>query len=83
MKNLTATHFTRRIDELGRIVLPKELRDKAHIPEKGSVDISYSDGKIIIENEKPHCLICGSTDNINKNISICSKCIEQIKNDEI
>lgn len=45
------SYFLRKIDELGRIVLPIEIREKLEIKEADTLKIYIQDGKIVIENK--------------------------------
>lgn len=75
---------TRKIDELGRIVLPLEARSTLNIGTKQNLDIYLNDDSIIIRKntEQPTCAICGDSD-IElieiKHSSICITCISEIK----
>ena len=78
MKNLG---IIRRVDELGRIVIPKEIRDVLNINFGSSVEIFIDEGKIILEKYNRCCLLCNSEKEL-KNYNgknICSKCIKEIK----
>lgn len=71
MKNLG---IVRKMDELGRIVIPKEIRDKYGLEEGTEIEINtIKDGNIILRKHKdtscPNCLTrCEHTDNF------CSNC---------
>ncbi|MDA2178499.1 AbrB/MazE/SpoVT family DNA-binding domain-containing protein [Bacillus cereus] len=67
---MKATGVTRRVDELGRIVLPKELRRTLGIVEKDPIEIFVEDEKIILQKYKSYdaCTITG--DISEKNISL-------------
>ncbi|MED3635165.1 AbrB/MazE/SpoVT family DNA-binding domain-containing protein [Bacillus thuringiensis] len=67
---MKATGVTRRVDELGRIVLPKELRRTLGIVEKDPIEIFVEDEKIILQKYKSYnaCAITG--DISEKNISL-------------
>ena len=82
MKNANTEIHSRQIDTLGRIVLPKVLRDKAHISTHEKANVYYEDGRIIIEKEEKYCHICGNAKDVKESIGICQNCIEHIKNDE-
>lgn len=61
---MKATGIVRKVDELGRIVLPKELRRTLGIGEKDPMEI-YTDGKgIILRKYAPGCAFCGSVNGI-------------------
>ncbi|PEE11078.1 MULTISPECIES: AbrB/MazE/SpoVT family DNA-binding domain-containing protein [Bacillus cereus group] len=69
---MKSTGVTRKIDELGRIVLPKELRRTLGIAEKDPIEIFVEDEKIILQkyNTYDACAITG--DISEKNISLAN-----------
>ena len=69
----------RKVDELGRIVLPVDIRAKIGITPKSSISIYEDGGKIILCKTEPSCKLCGCTDGINEDLHICSDCMERIK----
>jgi transcriptional pleiotropic regulator of transition state genes len=73
------TQFVRKLDNMGRIVLPAEYRKKTGITDLSEVRITENDGKIIIEKLNPKCKICGSEENVNAEMSVCEECIAKIK----
>ena len=78
---MKSTGIIRNIDELGRLVVPKELRNKLGIAKNDPVEIYVEGEKIIIMKYLPVCHFCGSTDNISsfKTKKICASCIREIK----
>ncbi len=70
----------RKIDELGRIVLPIELRRVLGIEEKDPVEIYVEDDKVILQKYSEACLFCGQTKNVKKfkGKNVCEKCIKDI-----
>ena len=74
MKN---TGIIRRLDGLGRIGIPKEIRDKFDIKEKTKVDISVLGSKIIMQKCEDSCFICNSNKYLIEfqNKLICKNCI--------
>ena len=75
------TGITRAVDQIGRVVVPKEIRDTLDIKREDSVEI-FTEGKdIILRKYQPGCYICGSMDDVIEfgNGKICRKCIEKIK----
>ena len=73
---------SRKIDELGRIVLPKEMREVLQIQENMVIDIINNDDSIVIKKHVPHCCICGNTESCELKINskyICSACVSEIK----
>ena len=72
--------IVRKIDELGRIVLPIELRNKMDINTKDSVEIFVDNDKIILKKYQPCCVFCGNADNVTmfKGKRVCRDCIEEM-----
>ena len=54
----------RKIDELGRIVLPKELRQTLQIKEQDPVEIFSEGNRIILIKHLPSCIFCGGTQGV-------------------
>ena len=71
--NMKSTGVVRRVDELGRIVLPIEIRD--------AVEIFIENDKIILKKYEPACLFCGNADGITtfEGKLICRNCIDKLK----
>ena len=78
---MKSTGIVRKVDELGRIVLPIELRRTLGIAEKDASEI-YVDGEnIVLKKYEPACIFCNNAKDIIvfKNRNICSKCISELK----
>jgi transcriptional pleiotropic regulator of transition state genes len=78
---MKSTGIVRKVDELGRVVLPKELRDTMDIKEKDPLEI-FVDGEIILlKKYEPSCIFChNAKDVINyKGKNICEACLEELK----
>ena len=73
--------MVRPIDELGRVVLPKEIRRSFDLSPKDSVEIFTDGDKIILQKYAPACIFCGNADNViyYNNKRICADCIDKIK----
>ena len=78
---MKSTGIVRNIDELGRIVVPKELRKKLGIANTDPVEIYVEGEKIILTKYLPVCHFCGSDESVTefKEKSICRECIKAIK----
>ena len=77
-----ATGIVRRIDNLGRIVVPKELRTTMEIDVKDPIEIYVSrDGEIILQKYRPSCVFCDSKEDVieYKDKNVCKKCIKKLK----
>lgn len=80
-----ATGIVRKVDELGRIVLPIELRRTLEINEKDDLEIYVEGASIILRKYRPTCVFCNGAKNIitYKGKNICPRCLKGIKNLEI
>jgi len=71
----------RKFDELGRIVIPKEIRRKFDIDNPNdSVEFFADDDKIIIKKYSPSCVFCGKVDDfveLSKK-SVCKECVKKL-----
>lgn len=77
---MKSTGIVRRVDELGRVVLPKELRKVLNINEKDPLEI-YTDGEqIVLKKYTPGCYFCGNDDDLKEfgGVHICKKCRKAI-----
>ncbi|MCU9810244.1 AbrB/MazE/SpoVT family DNA-binding domain-containing protein [Paraclostridium sp. AKS46] len=70
----------RNIDSLGRVVLPKEMRNRLQLKENQAVNIKLFENYIQIEKTKVSCFFCGSTENLKnyKGSTICMECLKEI-----
>ena len=77
---MKATGIVRRIDDLGRIVVPKELRRTLNIVEQDAMEIFTEGDTIILRKYNPGCIFCNSNENVQMHNEkmICSKCIKEI-----
>ena len=68
---------TRKIDSLGRVVLPIELRKELDIGDKTDIDICVNGNQIILKKNEPSCKICGAVSELKQmknNIFVCADC---------
>ena len=74
---MKSTGIVRKVDELGRIVLPIELRRTLGIEEKDRIEIFVDGESIILRKYQPACIFCDNAkDIINyKGKNICPNCI--------
>ncbi len=77
---MKSTGIVRNIDELGRVVVPKELRRKLGIANTDPVEIFCEEDKIIIKKYIPVCHFCGSSEGLveYREKRICSTCISEL-----
>lgn len=74
---MKSTGIVRKVDELGRIVLPIELRRTLDIAERDTLEIFVSDDTILLRKYQPTCVFCDSGRNITsyRGKNICAACI--------
>ena len=78
---MKSTGIVRKVDELGRIVLPIELRRTLEIAERDSLEICVEGSTIILKKYEPACIFCGDAkDVVNyKGRNICRTCLDEMK----
>lgn len=81
MKN---TGIVRILDDLGRVVVPRELRRSLQIENGDEIEIFTEEDRIILKKYKPGCVICGSMDNLVdfRGRPICELCRKMIMEEE-
>lgn len=77
---MKATGIVRKVDELGRIVVPIELRRSLGIGDRDAVEMFMEENSIIIRKHQPACVFCGSTDETVefKQKIVCKECIDSM-----
>ena len=77
---MKSTGIIRRVDELGRVVIPIELRNKFGIDEKDPIENNVEGSNIVLKKYEPNCVFCGNSKNLTeyKGKLICDKCSKQI-----
>ena len=77
---MKATGIIRRVDELGGVVIPIEIRNQFNIIEKDPIEIYVDDSSIILKKYEPNCVFCGSTDDLieYKGKLVCKKCSKEL-----
>ncbi len=74
------TEYVRKIDKLGRIVVPMEYRKRCGLDIDDEASITEENGRIIIKRKIPACKLCGATEKLNSEVSLCEECIKRVKN---
>jgi transcriptional pleiotropic regulator of transition state genes len=78
---MKATGIVRRIDDLGRVVIPKEIRRTMRIREGDPLEI-FTDGEnVVLRKYNPACVFCGDASDVIyfNSKRVCRKCLEQLK----
>jgi len=78
---MKSTGMTRQVDELGRVVLPIELRRTLDIAEKDALEIFVDGATIILKKYEPGCIFCGEANNVVdfKGKNICKGCLKELE----
>lgn len=79
---MKATGIVRKVDELGRIVLPIELRRTLGIEERDALGIYLDGNSIVLKKYEPSCVFCGETNHLSpfRGKVICDACVLGIRN---
>ena len=74
--------IVRKIDELGRIVLPIETRKRLELSAGDGVEIFVERDRVILKKYEPSCIFCGEVDDVvnYSDKKICRRCLEELKN---
>lgn len=77
---MKSTGIVRKVDELGRVVLPIELRRTLDIKQKDALEIYVDGERIILKKYSPACIFCGEADAIMyfKGKNVCPHCASQL-----
>ena len=78
MKNNTG--MSRKVDELGRIVIPKEIREKFEIKTNDRMNIYVVNDVISLMKDSKKCIFCSSTKDliVHNNKHVCNKCMQKL-----
>lgn len=79
-ENVKPAGVVRKVDQLGRIVLPKSLRKRYLMNEGDPVEIFVQGDHIILERYRPKCVFCGSMVDVRdfKERYVCGVCMEEM-----
>ncbi len=77
---MKSTGIIRKVDDLGRIVLPIELRRTLDIEERDELEIYMENDRIILQKFEPACLFCGSSRNLvtHRRKNVCRECVKKM-----
>ena len=78
---MKATGIVRKVDELGRVVIPIELRNKFDIKVKDPIEIFVDSNAIVLKKYEPNCIFCGHSKDLIEynNKLVCKKCVEKLE----
>ena len=77
---MKSTGIVRKVDELGRIVLPIELRRTLDIADRDSLEIYVDGSSIILKKYEPACIFCSSASDVVvwKGKNVCRNCLDEL-----
>jgi AbrB family transcriptional regulator, transcriptional pleiotropic regulator of transition state genes len=82
---MKATGIVRRIDDLGRVVLPKEMRDTFGWNPGTPIEVFVDGEAVVLRKYAPGCSLCGNVDTPMTNLypqkAICTSCVDIIVKD--
>ena len=78
---MKSTGIVRKVDELGRIVLPIELRRTLEIEEKDALEIYVDGSSIVLRKYEPSCIFCGDARNVTsfRGKNLCASCLRELQ----
>jgi len=78
---MKSTGIVRKVDELGRVVLPIELRRNLNIAEKDSLEIYVDGNSVILKKYEPDCIFCGNARDVIsfKGKNVCAHCLKELQ----
>jgi len=79
---MKSTGIVRKIDDLGRFVLPMELRRIMDIEPGDPMEIYTDESCVIFKKYQPACIFCGEAKDIKrlKGKNICQDCLDTLRN---
>lgn len=78
---MKATGIVRKLDTLGRVVLPIDMRRNIITDNRSEIEISVNEDASVLKKYVPCCIFCKSKNNVNKLIGkfICENCLKEIQ----
>ncbi len=85
LETVKSTGIVRRVDELGRVVLPIELRRTLNISDKDSLEIYVDGEKIVLKKYEPACIFCGNAEGIEtyRGKNVCQSCLKDLNTEAV
>jgi transcriptional pleiotropic regulator of transition state genes len=79
---MKAIRFIRRVDELGRIVLPADIRKQFSLDSHDALEILIEDNNLVLRKYQPCCVFCDSSEDVFEyhGKTVCRKCAKEMAN---
>ena len=79
-RGATKTGIIRHIDDLGRIVIPIEIRKRFSLGEKDPLEISVKDDVILLSKPQTVCIFCGRRSSLqeHRGRAVCRNCVSEL-----
>ena len=77
---MKSTGIVRKVDDLGRIVLPAELRRLLELDDRAEVEIYTEGDTVVLKKHRPSCVFCGGQDELRtfRGSCICEACRQEL-----
>ncbi|MBR5126073.1 MAG: AbrB/MazE/SpoVT family DNA-binding domain-containing protein [Oscillospiraceae bacterium] len=77
---MKTTGIIRKVDDLGRIVLPIELRRVLDIAERDELEIHMEGDRIILRKHEVSCIFCGADRGLinYRGKNVCAECVRNM-----
>lgn len=81
---MKAAGYLCRIDALGRVVIPKQLRNQFGLEDGVCLELFTTDTQIIMQKYQPGCVFCGNAENLTElnGKCICKDCLETLNSEK-
>lgn len=78
---MKSTGMVRKIDELGRLVMPAEIRQTLGLQVRDAMEIFVDGDRVILQKYQPSCIFCANADNLVlfEGKRICPDCLAKLK----
>lgn len=78
---MKSVKITRKVDELGRIVIPAEIRKHLGVEQDSILEVELRGEEIVLKVAEDSCRLCGAKENLYPvgKVFVCSKCADEIK----
>ena len=79
-RTTTTTGIIRHLDELGRIVIPIEIRKRFGLTERDALEITVKDQTILLSRPRSACIFCGATRSLleHRGRGVCEDCVAEL-----